>query len=105
MHIAKGLEFRAVAVVACDDEVIPLQERIGAVADDADQPEWVHERNQEYAERYAIPYVRDVEQAVRQHCPDVAIVRARTRRSHASWNTGSSSSRSTGPKQVIPPMS
>ncbi len=28
MHLAKGLEFRAVAVVACDDEVILLQERI-----------------------------------------------------------------------------
>ncbi|MFN8583288.1 MAG: 3'-5' exonuclease [Gemmatimonadaceae bacterium] len=26
MHLAKGLEFRAVAVVACDDEVLPLQE-------------------------------------------------------------------------------
>jgi hypothetical protein len=28
MHLAKGLEFRAVAAMACDDEVIPLQERI-----------------------------------------------------------------------------
>jgi superfamily I DNA/RNA helicase len=28
MHLAKGLEFRAVAVMACDDEVIPLQARI-----------------------------------------------------------------------------
>lgn len=36
MHLAKGLEFRAVAVMACDDEVIPLQERIEAVADDAE---------------------------------------------------------------------
>jgi hypothetical protein len=36
MHLAKGLEFRAVAVMACDDEVIPLQERIENVADDAD---------------------------------------------------------------------
>jgi mRNA-degrading endonuclease RelE of RelBE toxin-antitoxin system len=36
MHLARGLEFRAVAVMACDDEVIPLQERIEAVADDAD---------------------------------------------------------------------
>jgi len=36
MHLAKGLEFRAVAVMACDDEVIPLQERIEAVGDDAD---------------------------------------------------------------------
>jgi superfamily I DNA/RNA helicase len=36
MHLAKGLEFRAVAVMACDDEVIPLQERIANVADEAD---------------------------------------------------------------------
>ena len=36
MHLAKGLEFRAVAVMASDDEVLPLQERIEAVADDAD---------------------------------------------------------------------
>jgi superfamily I DNA/RNA helicase/mRNA-degrading endonuclease RelE of RelBE toxin-antitoxin system len=36
MHLAKGLEFRAVAVMACDDEVLPLQERIETVSDDAD---------------------------------------------------------------------
>ena len=36
MHLAKGLEFRAVVVMACDDEVIPLQERIETVTDDAD---------------------------------------------------------------------
>lgn len=34
MHLAKGLEFRAVAVVACDDDVLPLQQRIEAVADE-----------------------------------------------------------------------
>jgi len=39
MHLAKGLEFRAVVVMACDDEVIPLQERIEMVADDADLQE------------------------------------------------------------------
>lgn len=39
MHLAKGLEFRAVIVMACDDEVIPLQERIESVADDADLQE------------------------------------------------------------------
>ena len=39
MHLAKGLEFRAVAVIACDDEVLPLQERIETVADDADLEE------------------------------------------------------------------
>jgi mRNA-degrading endonuclease YafQ of YafQ-DinJ toxin-antitoxin module len=39
MHLAKGLEFRCVAVMACDDEVIPSQERIESVADDADLEE------------------------------------------------------------------
>ena len=39
MHLAKGLEFRAVVVMACDDEVIPLQERMEAVGDDGDLQE------------------------------------------------------------------
>src|SRR5579883_1625947 len=39
MHLAKGLEFRAVAVMACDDEIIPLQQRIETVADDSDLEE------------------------------------------------------------------
>jgi len=39
MHLAKGLEFRAVAVMACDDEIIPLQDRIEKVTDDSDLEE------------------------------------------------------------------
>jgi superfamily I DNA/RNA helicase len=39
MHLSKGLEFRAVVVMACDDEVVPLQERIEAVTDEADLEE------------------------------------------------------------------
>jgi superfamily I DNA/RNA helicase len=39
MHLAKGLEFRAVAVMACDDEVLPLQERVEAVTDEGDLQE------------------------------------------------------------------
>lgn len=39
MHLAKGLEFRSVAVMACDDEVIPLQSRIAAIADESDLEE------------------------------------------------------------------
>ncbi len=39
MHLAKGLEYRAVAVMACDDDVIPLQERIENVAEDSDLEE------------------------------------------------------------------
>ena len=36
MHLAKGLEFQTVCVMACHDEIIPLQERIEAVTDDGD---------------------------------------------------------------------
>ena len=39
MHLAQGLEFRAVAVMACDDGVIPLDQRIASVGDDADLEE------------------------------------------------------------------
>lgn len=39
MHLAKGLEFRAVVVMACDDDVIPSQQRIETVVDDADLEE------------------------------------------------------------------
>ncbi len=39
MHLAKGLEFRAVAVMACDDEIIPQQARIETAADDSDLEE------------------------------------------------------------------
>ena len=39
MHLAKGLEFRAVAVMACDDEVIPSMARIETAADEVDLEE------------------------------------------------------------------
>ncbi len=39
MHLAKGLEFRAVVVMASDDEIIPLQQRIETAADDSDLEE------------------------------------------------------------------
>jgi mRNA-degrading endonuclease RelE of RelBE toxin-antitoxin system len=39
MHLAKGLEFRQVIVMACDDEVIPDQDRIDTVADEAELDE------------------------------------------------------------------
>jgi hypothetical protein len=39
MHLAKGLEFRTVVVMACDDEIIPSQQRIETVGDDADLEE------------------------------------------------------------------
>lgn len=39
MHLAKGLEFKAVAVMACDDEMLPLQARIETVGEDGDLQE------------------------------------------------------------------
>ena len=39
MHLAKGLEFKMVVVMACDDEIIPQQERIETISDEADLEE------------------------------------------------------------------
>ena len=39
MHLAKGLEFRAVPVMACDAEAIPLQSRVESIVDEADLEE------------------------------------------------------------------
>jgi len=39
MHLAKGLEFRAVVVMACDDQVLPSQARLNQAADEADMNE------------------------------------------------------------------
>ncbi len=39
MHRTKGLEFRAVAVVACDEDVFPSADRIAAIGDEADLEE------------------------------------------------------------------
>lgn len=36
MHDAKGMEFRAVVVMACDDQVVPLQSRMEAISDAAE---------------------------------------------------------------------
>jgi superfamily I DNA/RNA helicase len=39
MHFAKGLEFKCAVVMACDDEIVPLQSRIETVTDEADLKE------------------------------------------------------------------
>ena len=36
MSLAKGLEFRAVVVMACDEGVLPLDERVADAADEAE---------------------------------------------------------------------
>ncbi len=39
MHLAKGLEYRAVAIMACDENVIPNVERIETATDETDLEE------------------------------------------------------------------
>jgi len=48
--------------------------RLAVVADDPDQPDWVHQRNAQFAEEFGIPYVRDVERALADHPCQIAVV-------------------------------
>ena len=50
------------------------------VADDPDQPDWVHERNEKFAAEFGIPYVRDVERAVRDYGANIAVVSSEAER-------------------------
>ena len=50
------------------------------VADDASQPEWVHERNESFAESLGIPYVRDVERALADYNVQAAVVSSQAER-------------------------
>ena len=50
------------------------------VADDANVPTWAHERNQQFADLCGIPYVRDIERALREFDVDVAIVSSEVER-------------------------
>jgi superfamily I DNA/RNA helicase len=46
MHRAKGLEFKAVGVVACDSEVLPLKSVLDSIQDGGDRDSFVEqERN------------------------------------------------------------
>ena len=47
---------------------------IVVVADDAHVPPWAHERNQQIADAFKVPYVQDVERALREFDVQVAIV-------------------------------
>ncbi len=50
------------------------------VADDPDQPEWVHERNQLFADEYEIPYLKDVDRALTEYDVQVAVVSSEAER-------------------------
>ena len=47
---------------------------LAVVADDQDRPDWVHERNQAFADEFRIPYVRNVEKAIAEYDVQVAVV-------------------------------
>lgn len=50
------------------------------VADDLSVPDWIHERNQLFADTHQVPYVRDVERALRDFGVQVAIVSSEAER-------------------------
>lgn len=51
-----------------------------AVADQQQVPEWVHERNQQFADQFSIPYVPDVAGAIEKFRPDVAVISSEAER-------------------------
>ncbi len=54
--------------------------RPAVVADDPDQPDWVHERNEQFADEFGIPYVRDVERALADFGCQIAVVSSQAER-------------------------
>ena len=44
------------------------------VTDDAGQPDWVHERNQRFADEFGISYLRDIAKAIAEYELDMAVV-------------------------------
>lgn len=44
------------------------------VADDASEPEWIHERNQKFADEFDVPYIRDVQRALHEFDAQIAVV-------------------------------
>ena len=53
---------------------------LAVVADDPSIPDWAHERNQKFADEHDVPYVRDVERALREFDVQVAIVSSEAER-------------------------
>jgi predicted dehydrogenase len=47
---------------------------LAVVADDPHVPDWAHERNQQFADAFKVPYLRDVDRALREFDVQVAIV-------------------------------
>ena len=54
--------------------------RPAVVADDPQQPSWVHERNEKFAVEFDIPYVRDIASALADYGAKVAVVSSEAER-------------------------
>ena len=50
------------------------------VTDDAGQPDWVHERNQRFADEFGISYLRDIAKAIAEYELDMAVVSSEAER-------------------------
>ncbi len=50
------------------------------VADDASQPDWIHQRNKTFAVEHGIPYVADIERAIAEYDVQVAVVSSEAER-------------------------
>ncbi|MBI4625235.1 MAG: Gfo/Idh/MocA family oxidoreductase [Verrucomicrobia bacterium] len=78
--------FRCAILSAMKHDYVPLgmarhpRFELVVVADDPQIPAWAHERNQKFANSQKIPYVRDVERALREFDVQVAIVNSEAER-------------------------
>jgi len=79
-------KFRCAVISAMKHDYVQLgmskhpRFELAVVADDPDIPAWAHERNENFAKAHQIPYVRDVERALREHDIQVAIVNSEAER-------------------------
>ncbi|MBM3969167.1 MAG: hypothetical protein FJ302_04805 [Planctomycetes bacterium] len=79
-RMPSGSPFRCAAISAVKHDYVARgvathpRFQLVVVADDPEVPDWTHERNQQLADSFKIPYVRDVERALREFHVDVAIV-------------------------------
>lgn len=53
---------------------------LAVVADDASQPDWVHERNEAFAREFDLPYRRDVDKALSDYDIDAAVISSQAER-------------------------
>lgn len=84
--MSEPLRFRAIVLSVVKHDYIPLavaahrRFELVAVADQPDRPEWTHERNQQLADQFSIPYCRDIRAAIDRHRPQVAVISSEAER-------------------------